>query len=617
MNAQGRSALHLLLALVLASLSAEGLTVHRSFSQARTAVSVHRQTDTEEADDSDDSDEDQSDNEDESDEETDAQDKQTTQTQGQEDQDSEDDAEAKSAQAQDTAQTQGQDGPDDPDDDEAEAEAAQAQAEADRAEKDAEANAQKQDADPRNGAGDSLSREQILRYLQKLNGADKKANNSRAQNQMNNGEKKEAIHAQTLDKVKDAAKTDDRNDNKAAGQSQTKVNGDGQKNDHTSKDSDDSDDGDDDADEDLEWEPPAGPHRAGETAVGKMKLSLLAAKPETPTGLAKEEEKLEKHMSKHAKGKAWLEKHVRKAEDDLAANVHKQKALKDRLKALSGNIINNVSDSEIETEAEQVANETQSPALGDMMGSMWKDMRMFEVPSYTKQAEEELRRLEDDQSKLEDKVKAARHILGNDKGKYEEKKEKKEEVSDQDSGKNSSGATSSWNFWRMNPNQQASFFGGSLIYIIGGVMLAFLYNSVRSKIPMLTAEHRPETPRTDQFSFSLFGCFATPHISVMGCCCPCLQWADTMDRGTMDGKPLLTYWKAFGAFFGLLTLHGYSWGVSWLALVAMGVWFRQKLRENYVLENRTPGSVGMDILAWVFCQPCAIIQEARERSSPV
>merc|ERR1719491_597929 len=117
------------------------------------------------------------------------------------------------------------------------------------------------------------------------------------------------------------------------------------------------------------------------------------------------------------------------------------------------------------------------------------------------------------------------------------------------------------------------------------------------------------------FSFSLFGCFKTPYITVMGCCFPCLRWADTMDRGTKEQAPLLAYRKAFAAFLTLTVLHCYTYGISSVALVVLGVWYRQKLRENYNIESGIKGSIAMDIAAWMFCQPCAIIQEAREQST--
>lgn len=281
------------------------------------------------------------------------------------------------------------------------------------------------------------------------------------------------------------------------------------------------------------------------------------------------------------------------------------------------------SDKEIDSQAAQVATETDSTAVGGMLGSMWKDMRMFAVPSYAKHIEEELHDLEHEQQKLEARVKAANLKLSDAQEKWSHKATagKKTMLLAHNGGgievhasKMQAGPT--WNFWKMQRSDKIFFVAGSLAYIVAGVCLAFMYNSARVQNPIFTAEESTFPPRQTQFSFSLFGCFDAPHVSVMGCCFPCLQWADTMDRGTVDQKPLLPYWQAFAAFFTLLVLHCYTCGLSSLALIGMGVWFRQKLRETYSIEGGTPGSLAADILAWACCQPCAIIQEARERSIP-
>lgn len=151
----------------------------------------------------------------------------------------------------------------------------------------------------------------------------------------------------------------------------------------------------------------------------------------------------------------------------------------------------------------------------------------------------------------------------------------------------------------------------TLVYIAGGILVAFLFQTARQRYPQAFAPQ----PRADissspkDFSFSLFGFLGDRNMCLLGCCCPCLVWSDSLER-----KELLSFWKAFAAFFGLLLLHSYTMGVSSLFIVVIGVFFRQKLRAGYEMENGTPKSVAIDVLAWCFCQPCAIIQEAREES---
>merc|ERR1719408_1088970 len=111
------------------------------------------------------------------------------------------------------------------------------------------------------------------------------------------------------------------------------------------------------------------------------------------------------------------------------------------------------------------------------------------------------------------------------------------------------------------------------------------------------------------FSFSVFRCDQVPNICVMGCCCGCMQWADTMQRAGF-----MHYWRAFCVFFFLTVLYPYTWGIAPIVLVAVGVIHRQKLRRSYSIEAGTARSVVCDFCAWCICQPCAIIQEAREAS---
>lgn len=167
------------------------------------------------------------------------------------------------------------------------------------------------------------------------------------------------------------------------------------------------------------------------------------------------------------------------------------------------------------------------------------------------------------------------------------------------------------NFWGMSRSQKKVIAMNTLVYIAGGILVAFLFQTARQRYPQAFAPQ----PRADissspkDFSFSLFGFLGDRNMCLLGCCCPCLAWSDTLER-----KELLSFWKAFAAFFGLLLLHSYTMGVSSLFIVVIGVFFRQKLRAGYDMENGTPKSVAVDVLAWCFCQPCAIIQEAREES---
>merc|ERR1719443_1280900 len=67
-------------------------------------------------------------------------------------------------------------------------------------------------------------------------------------------------------------------------------------------------------------------------------------------------------------------------EKELAANLREQMELNAKIEELADKA---QSDQEIESQAKQVANETESPALGKTLATMWKEMRTFETPQYT------------------------------------------------------------------------------------------------------------------------------------------------------------------------------------------------------------------------------------------
>jgi len=86
---------------------------------------------------------------------------------------------------------------------------------------------------------------------------------------------------------------------------------------------------------------------------------------------------------------------------ELADNVAKQSDLKTKLKFLTDE---SRSDQEIDAYAKLVKNETQSPAMASMLGKMWKEMRMFEVPSYTEHVEDKLHQLRRKERAVEEKL---------------------------------------------------------------------------------------------------------------------------------------------------------------------------------------------------------------------
>merc|ERR1740117_1950588 len=67
------------------------------------------------------------------------------------------------------------------------------------------------------------------------------------------------------------------------------------------------------------------------------------------------------------------------AKEQLAENLQEQSKLKKQVKDLSDEA---KSDRQIAASAALVSNETESPAMGHMLGAMWKDMRMLDLLSF-------------------------------------------------------------------------------------------------------------------------------------------------------------------------------------------------------------------------------------------
>jgi len=152
---------------------------------------------------------------------------------------------------------------------------------------------------------------------------------------------------------------------------------------------------------------------------------------------------------------------------------------------------------------------------------------------------------------------------------------------------------------------------GTVVYVCFAMLFAYLYFQARTKYPK-EFQPNPEPgvlPRSSSFSFDLCSCLSDPKICVIGFCCPCMRWADTLDR-----QGVLQYWLAFLAMFSLTLLNIYTNGISLIPVAILGVIYRQQLREHFEIENKTVSSVAYDCIVWLCCQPCAIIQEAREET---
>lgn len=381
---------------------------------------------------------------------------------------------------------------------------------------------------------------------------------------------------------------------------------------HQGDDDDDEDDDDDDSDDskDAKKPSPAGP----------------------------------KAVNPHATEEARLVKEVKDVEMELDANVAQQKQLQRKIRQLADESLSN---REIDSTAKQVANETDSKAMAGMMASMWKEMRMFETPSFTRHAEERIHRLKRAEEKLGEQLAAAQAKLRSARRAWASEDKDVDDVESKEPSKkphapappspeedvagvvdgaaevaaspevgvqktNEAAAWHRWSVWHMSSKQQKSVFLSTAVYLVFGILLAYIYKQMRVKGAFQPSPRRPPQAAFDgqkDFSFGLFNCWGDFNVCVVGCCCPFLRWSDTVDQ-----KGLLRYWPAFGIMFGLMLLHVYTMGLSTLAACAVGVYYRQKLRQKYGIEAGGFRTVALDSLTWLCCQPCAIVQEAREEA---
>merc|ERR1740121_1334830 len=95
--------------------------------------------------------------------------------------------------------------------------------------------------------------------------------------------------------------------------------------------------------------------------------------------------------------------------------------------------------------------------------------------------------------------------------------------------------------------------------------------------------------------------------------CMPVRWADTASATRVDLEAskhsMRSYWaKLLG--FGLLLPFAYeTLGLSMIIVLIWAVHVRQSIRATYGLPTGD-GTVVEDTFTWLFCTPCAIMQEA-------
>lgn len=172
------------------------------------------------------------------------------------------------------------------------------------------------------------------------------------------------------------------------------------------------------------------------------------------------------------------------------------------------------------------------------------------------------------------------------------------------------------------------------VYILFVLFAAYIYDKFRLHAEWArVADHEED----DGFSFSLFGCFEDPKLSLLALCCPMIRWADTMDKANrnelaenrspsqMKAAPdghFIKYWPAVFLVATLTALQLYVGGAALfpfmgcvfsIAMLIVAVLYRQRMRRRAEIKRvGSCSSITEDFFTWLCCPCCAVVQEARE-----
>jgi len=271
---------------------------------------------------------------------------------------------------------------------------------------------------------------------------------------------------------------------------------------------DDDNDSDDDDDDDEEATTST---QAGSRVVKKAEAKGVPFQFEPIKDRKGDDEDEQPEVYEIASPKTAEQTRRNKAKQKLAANLREQAELEHRILHLGDE---SSSDAEIDLSVKLVTNETQSPAMANMLGHVWKELRMFEVPQHAEHVKEQLKHLRRDERALESKLTAAHGDEDKKKKADEDKKKKADEkvekskvaahpdmASGMSSGPEAALATA--NFWGMSRSQKKVVAMNTIVYIAGGVLVAFLFQIARQRYPKLSRHSLeptfPPPPRISAF----------------------------------------------------------------------------------------------------------------------
>jgi len=141
------------------------------------------------------------------------------------------------------------------------------------------------------------------------------------------------------------------------------------------------------------------------------------------------------------------------------------------------------------------------------------------------------------------------------------------------------------------------------------LVVAFLYQKYKVDSSKPAADGLEHTVQLldGRWRHSIFDCFGDLPLCCISCFFPGLRWADTL---RMAG--LLAFWYGLAIFVGLYILTELTMGSGAVLFVGVLVYFRQRQRALFGIQNGSCASVAEDVLTYACCGCCAIAQEARQ-----
>jgi len=147
----------------------------------------------------------------------------------------------------------------------------------------------------------------------------------------------------------------------------------------------------------------------------------------------------------------------------------------------------------------------------------------------------------------------------------------------------------------------------SALCFVGLVLLVAYWYHNEKKFPPSVDGEASTTLEDGAFKYGIFSCFDDLNTCLLSWCCPMIRWADTL---RMMG--FMQFWAALGLYLGLRVLDIIAMGCASLVLLAICIYYRQKLRERFGMPHGNCGSIFEDCLTYMCCALCAITQEARQ-----